>query len=106
MPRLIGGIGIGMLSMVSSLHISEINPTKVIGRVLDLEEFSIVISIVVAFDHLWHTFPSRRLGLEVAFVQTVLAFALDEVIYFPPFSPWLVMVKGQSREALQGLTQS
>jgi Sugar (and other) transporter len=51
--RLNGGIGIGMLSMVSPLHISEISPTKVTDRILDLEEFSIVIGIVVAF---WITY--------------------------------------------------
>ena len=40
--RLIGGIGIGMLSMVAPLYISEISPPEIRGSLLVLEEFSIV----------------------------------------------------------------
>lgn len=73
--RLIGGVGIGMLSMVAPLYISEISPVclsfsithsdqrgkeemsliprstkpEVRGSLLVLEEFSIVFGIVVAF---------------------------------------------------------
>lgn len=45
--RLIGGIGIGMLSMVAPLYISEISPPEIRGSLLVLEEFSIVTGIVV-----------------------------------------------------------
>jgi hypothetical protein len=48
--RLIGGIGIGMPSMVAPLNISEISPPEVRATVLVLEEFS---GIVVAF---WITY--------------------------------------------------
>jgi len=40
--RLIGGIRIGMLSMVAPLYISEISPPEIRGALLVLEEFSIV----------------------------------------------------------------
>jgi MFS family permease len=50
---LIGGIGIGMLSMVAPLYISEVSPPEVRGTLLVLEEFSIVSGIVVAF---WITY--------------------------------------------------
>ena len=45
--RLIGGIGIGMLSMVAPLYISEISPPEIRGSLLVLEELSIVTGIVV-----------------------------------------------------------
>lgn len=44
--RLIGGVGIGMLSMVAPLYISEISPPEIRGALLVLEEFSIVAGIV------------------------------------------------------------
>lgn len=47
--RFIGGLGIGMLSMVAPLYISEISPPEIRGTLLVLEEFSIVTGIVVAF---------------------------------------------------------
>lgn len=51
--RLIGGIGVDMLSMVAPLYISEISPPEVRGTLLVLEEFSIVSGIVIAF---WITY--------------------------------------------------
>lgn len=47
--RLIGGVGIGMLSMVAPLYISEISPPEIRGALLVLEELGIVFGIVVAF---------------------------------------------------------
>ena len=54
--RLIGGTGIGMLSMVAPLYISEISPPEIRGSLLVLEELSIVTGIVVAF---WITYGTR-----------------------------------------------
>ena len=54
--RLIGGIGIGMLSMVAPLYISEISPPEIRGALLVLEELSIVTGIVIAF---WITYGTR-----------------------------------------------
>lgn len=45
--RFIGGVGIGMLSMVAPLYISEISPPEIRGALLVLEEFSIVTGIVI-----------------------------------------------------------
>ncbi|KAL9615251.1 MAG: hypothetical protein Q9167_000345 [Letrouitia subvulpina] len=57
--RLIGGVGIGMLSMVAPLYISEISPPEIRGALLVLEEFSIVAGICIAY---WITYgtPIRR----------------------------------------------
>lgn len=54
--RLIGGVGIGMLSMVALLHISEVSPPETRGTLLVLEEFSVVTGIVIAF---WITYGTR-----------------------------------------------
>ena len=55
--RLIGGIGIGMLSMVAPLYISEISPPEIRGALLVLEEFSIVAGICIAY---WITYGTRK----------------------------------------------
>jgi len=47
--RFVGGLGIGMLSMVAPLYISEISPPEIRGALLVLEEFSIVTGIVGRF---------------------------------------------------------
>jgi MFS family permease len=47
--RFIGGLGVGGLSMVAPLYISEIAPPEIRGTLLVLQELSIVTAIVVAF---------------------------------------------------------
>ncbi|PQE20802.1 MFS monosaccharide transporter protein [Rutstroemia sp. NJR-2017a BBW] len=61
LARLIGGVGIGMLSMVCPVYISEISPPEIRGALLVLEEFSIVVGIIVAF---WISFATRYIDGE------------------------------------------
>ena len=47
--RLVGGIGVGMASVLSPLYISEFSPPKIRGRLVALYQLSIVIGILLAF---------------------------------------------------------
>lgn len=47
--RFIGGVGIGVLSSVAPMYISEISPPNVRGAFLALEGSTIVIGIVIMF---------------------------------------------------------
>ena len=103
--RLVGGIGIGMLSMVAPLYISEISPPEVRGSLLVLEEFCIVFGIVVAF---WITYGTRYMSGEWAWrlpflLQMVPSTVLGIGILFFPFSPRWLASKGRDSEALQSL---
>jgi hypothetical protein len=46
--RLIGGIGIGRLSMVVPLYTSELSSAEIRGSLLVLEKFSFAVGIVIA----------------------------------------------------------
>ena len=86
--RLIGGIGIGMLSMVAPLYISEISPPEIRGALLVLEELSIVTGIVVAY---WITYGTRYMAGEWAWrlpflLQLVPGLILGVGTLFLPFS--------------------
>ncbi len=103
--RLIGGVGIGMLSMVAPLYISEISPPEIRGALLVLEELSIVFGIVVAF---WITYGTRFITGEWAWrlpflLQLIPGLVLGLGIFFLPFSPRWLTSKGRDKEALQGL---
>ncbi|ESZ98331.1 hypothetical protein SBOR_1324 [Sclerotinia borealis F-4128] len=105
--RLIGGIGIGMLSMVTPMYISEIAPPEIRGTLLVMEELSIVVGIVVAF---WITFGTRYLGGEWGwrlpfFIQIVPALLLGVGVYLLPFSPRWLSSKGRDDDALKALTK-
>jgi SP family arabinose:H+ symporter-like MFS transporter len=47
--RLIGGIGVGIASMLSPMYISEISPTNMRGRLVSLYQFAITIGILCSF---------------------------------------------------------
>jgi MFS transporter, SP family, arabinose:H+ symporter len=46
--RIIGGVGVGIASVLSGTYISEISPPKIRGRMISLFQFAITIGIVVA----------------------------------------------------------
>ncbi|KAI4263218.1 MAG: hypothetical protein L6R42_001629 [Xanthoria sp. 1 TBL-2021] len=103
--RLVGGIGIGMLSMVAPLYISEISPPEIRGALLVLEEFCIVFGIVVAY---WITYGTRYMSGEWAWrlpflLQMIPSTVLGLGILFLPFSPRWLASKGRDAEALQSL---
>lgn len=105
--RFIGGVGIGMLSMVVPLYISEISPPEIRGTLLVLEEFSIVAGIVIAF---WITYGTQFIASEWAWrlpflLQVIPGLVLGIGIVFLPFSPRWLASKQRDRDALRALAR-
>ncbi|KAL8860522.1 MAG: hypothetical protein Q9178_003182 [Gyalolechia marmorata] len=103
--RFVGGIGVGMLSMVAPLYISEISPPEIRGALLVLEEFCIVAGICVAY---WITYGTRYMSGEWAWrlpflLQMIPSTILGLGILFLPFSPRWLASKGRDAEALESL---
>ena len=99
--RIIGGLGIGIVSIVSPVYISEISPERMRGAMVGLYQLAITMGFVLAYlvnylllvnlhvDELWRV----MLGAEA--VITLFFFA---VIFFIPESPrWLVARGAVSR---------
>ncbi|EAW11251.1 putative MFS monosaccharide transporter [Aspergillus clavatus NRRL 1] len=105
--RFIGGVGIGMLSMVAPLYISEISPPECRGTLLVLEEFCIVLGIVIAF---WITYGTRFMAGEWSWrlpflLQMIPGFVLAGSVIALPFSPRWLASKGRNEEALESLSK-
>ncbi|KAJ7627178.1 MFS monosaccharide transporter [Roridomyces roridus] len=106
--RAIGGIGVGALSMLSPLYIAEISPPEVRGSLIALEQFSIVLGVVVGF---WIGFFTRevpgslswRLPLGVQIIPGIL-LAVGAIFLLPP-SPRLLVLKGRYEEAEASLVK-
>lgn len=47
--RMLGGVGVGIASMLSPLYISEVSPAKIRGRMVALYQFAITIGILSAY---------------------------------------------------------
>lgn len=105
--RLIGGIGIGQLSMTAPLYISEISPPEIRGALLVLEEFCIVFGIVIAY---WITYGTRGIPSEWSWrlpflLQMIPGFILGVGIVFLPFSPRWLAQRGRNKESLSSLSR-
>ncbi len=98
--RILGGLGVGIASMLSPMYISEISPAEQRGRLVSFNQLAIVIGILLAFisnallvdtgENNW------RWMLAVMGVPALLFFGF---LFFAPESPrWLVQ-KGFSEKA-------
>ncbi|QDS99815.1 sugar porter family MFS transporter [Adhaeretor mobilis] len=99
--RFIGGLGVGISTVVAPLYISEIAPPEKRGRLTGLFQFNIVFGILIAFLSNWlikKNVPSDAwrwmLGVEAvpALVYTLMCFSLPE-------SPRWLVSKRADREA-------
>ena len=99
--RIVGGVGIGIVSIVSPVYITEISPPERRGTMVSLYQFAITLGFVLAYlvNYLilvnLHVADLWRVMLGAEAVFTLLFFV---VIFFIPESPrWLALRAGGSR---------
>ncbi|XCF05974.1 sugar porter family MFS transporter [Tamlana crocina] len=115
--RLVGGIGVGLASILSPLYISEIAPAKIRGSLVSLYQFAITLGILVAyFTNAWFLDISESNGLadvsegvRKVFVsevwrimlgsETIPAFLFLVLLFFIPKSPRWFLSKGKIDKA-------
>jgi SP family arabinose:H+ symporter-like MFS transporter len=116
--RIIGGVGIGLASVLAPMYISEFAPPKVRGRLVGLYQLSIVIGILLAYYSNWAllTFSEKHpdalgasgllhwiciaevwRGMFVTMMIPSVAF-LGLLLLVPESPRWLIE-KGQRRRA-------
>jgi sugar porter (SP) family MFS transporter len=120
--RLVGGIGVGIASMLSPLYISEISPPSMRGKLVTLYQFAITIGILCAyFINVWLLEASNNPGfpnmknLHFIFKEEVWRGmlgmeAIPAIIFFfliltIPRSPRWLVVKGDTKNARRILTR-
>jgi SP family xylose:H+ symportor-like MFS transporter len=106
--RIIGGIGVGVASMVSPLYIAEIAPPEQRGRLVTLQQIAIVSGITIVYfvnwaialqgDDAWIVKTGWRLMLASEALPSV-AFLL--LLGLVPDSPRWFVLRGKSEKALE-----
>jgi SP family arabinose:H+ symporter-like MFS transporter len=104
--RLLGGLAIGLASVLTPVYIAEISPSKHRGALVSLNQLGIVIGILVALVAGWGLSSlgenSWRWMLAVAVVPSLIFFG---GLFAIPESPRWLISKGRQSEAVRTLTR-
>ena len=115
--RIIGGVGIGIVSIVSPIYISEVSPAKIRGTLVSLYQLAVTIGFLLAYLMNWiidaNIDPSLA-GTDVTLWQkimhteawrgmlgseTIPALLFFLIIFFIPESPKWLIVNGKLGKA-------
>ncbi len=106
--RLLGGLGIGMASMLSPLYIAEVAPARIRGRMVSLNQLAIVSGMVAVYfvnaviadqgDQAWNVTVGWRWMFASGVLPAILFFLL---LFFVPESPRWLTERGRESEALR-----
>jgi len=110
--RILGGVGVGMASMMSPLYIAEVSPPRMRGRMVSLNQFAIISGMLVVYfvnyfiaglgDETWNV----QQGWQWMFgSETLPAVVFWGLLFFVPESPRWLTEQGRSEEALAVLTR-
>ena len=123
--RIIGGVGIGIVSIVSPIYISEVSPAKIRGTLVSLYQLAVTVGFLMAYLANWVidsninntlTFGDPSLSLWERMMnteawrgmlgsETIPALLFFLVIFFIPESPKWLIVKGRMEKAAAVLSK-
>lgn len=97
--RTIAGIGVGSASVLSPLYIAEVSPARLRGRLVTLNQLTIVIGILIAYlsNYILSGYDNNwRLMFFSGAVPSLLFFIN---VFFVPESPRWLMMKGKESKS-------
>lgn len=97
--RIIGGLGVGMASMLSPMYIAEISPASIRGRMVSINQLTIVIGILLTY-YINYSLMSLPDGWRWMFgcgLIPSLLFFLGMI--FVPESPRWLLLNGQENKS-------
>ncbi len=110
--RIIGGIGVGMASLLSPLYIAEISPAHKRGKLVSYNQLAIIVGMLVVFfvnyfiacqgNDSWINVVGWRWMFASEIVPAFLFFTL---LFLIPESPRWLMLKGYEGKALSVLNK-
>lgn len=119
--RIIGGVGIGIVSIVSPIYISEVSPADRRGTMVSLYQLAITIGFLAAYlvnfwiqdaaesseygTGVWNHLMKEEMWRGMLGSMTVPALLYFIVIFLIPESPRWLIVKGKGDKAIRTLTR-
>jgi len=104
--RFIGGLAVGVSSVLSPMYISEISPAHIRGRLVSLNQFSIVFGILVTYLSNWFLVDTGPNNWRWMFgVETIPAGLFIYLLFYVPESPRWLAKHGRNEDALAILSK-
>ena len=114
--RIIGGVGIGIVSIVSPIYISEVSPAKIRGTLVSLYQLAVTVGFLLAYlmnwmidsnidpsisgdVTLWQKIMHTEAWRGMLGSETVPALLFFFIIFFIPESPKWLIVNGKINKA-------
>ena len=118
--RIVGGIGIGIVSIVSPIYISEVSPAKIRGTLVSLYQLAVTMGFLLAYlmnwiidaninpeisgdVTLWQKIMHTEAWRGMLGSETIPALLFFLIIFFIPESPKWLIVKGNLDKAARVL---
>lgn len=102
--RFVGGVGIGIASVVSPMYIAEISPSRNRGALVTMNQLAITVgglsSVIVCY---WLSFAAQWRWMFASELVPIAFFAV--ALLFIPKSPRWLMEKGRAAAAVDVLTR-
>lgn len=110
--RIIGGIGVGLASMISPMYIAEIAPANTRGKLVSFNQFAIIFGMLVIYfvnyfiakqgDEQWLVTDGWRLMFLSGAIPAGIFIVL---LFFVPETPRYLVLNGQESKALKVLNK-
>ena len=112
--RIVGGVGIGIVSIVSPIYISEVSPAKIRGTLVSLYQLAVTAGFLLAYlanwvidangsltvaGGLWTNMWNSEMWRGMLGSETLPALLFFFIIFFIPESPKWLIVKGKMDKA-------
>lgn len=110
--RIIGGIGVGLASMLSPMYIAEIAPAEIRGRLVSFNQFAIIFGMLIVYFVNYFIAKGQvqswidTVGWRWMFASgTIPAFLFFVLLFFVPETPRFLMFKNKETKALSVLNK-
>jgi SP family xylose:H+ symportor-like MFS transporter len=108
--RILGGVGVGVASMLSPLYIAEISPSAIRGRLVSFNQLAIVLGILVVYFVNWYIASLgndtwlKSMGWRWMLASEAIPSGIFLVLLaFVPDTPRWLVLRGRNDEALAQL---
>ncbi|MBN2291787.1 MAG: sugar porter family MFS transporter [Pirellulales bacterium] len=109
--RFIGGMGVGMASILSPLYIAEVSPANIRGRLVSLNQVTIIVGFLIVCSVNWMiASENQEWNVQTGWrwmlaSETLPAIVFLAALFFVPESPRWLTKQGRRNEAMGILTR-